>query len=79
MGTARSVGITLEQTLPAVNEEAAFVAELRAGSQDAFAYLLAVYQNPVFNLVWHIVENSRRRLRCPARRFCESLQGDQGV
>ena len=43
--------------VPAVNEEAAFVAELRAGSQDAFAYLLAVYQNPVFNLVWHIVEN----------------------
>jgi len=57
MGIARSVGITLEQTLPAVNEEAAFVAELRAGSQDAFAYLLAVYQNPVFNLVWHMVEN----------------------
>jgi RNA polymerase sigma-70 factor (ECF subfamily) len=58
MGTARSVGITLEQTLPAVHEESAFVAELRAGSQDAFAHLLAVYQNPVFNVVWHIVENS---------------------
>jgi RNA polymerase sigma-70 factor (ECF subfamily) len=58
MGIARSVGITLEQTLPAVNEEAAFVAELRAGSEDAFAYLLTVYQNPVFNLVWHIVENT---------------------
>jgi len=57
MGTARSVGITLEHTLPAGNEEAAFVGELRAGSQDAFAYLLTVYQNPVFNLVWHIVEN----------------------
>jgi RNA polymerase sigma-70 factor (ECF subfamily) len=57
MGTARTVGITLEQTLPAVNEEAAFVVELRAGSQDAFSYLLAVYQNPVFNLVSHIVEN----------------------
>src|ERR1035438_10174417 len=58
MGTARSVGITLEHTLPAGNEEAAFVGELRAGSQDAFAYLLTVYQNSVFNLVWHIVENS---------------------
>jgi len=57
MGTARSVGITLEHTLPAGNEEAAFVGELRAGSQDAFAFLLTVYQNPVFNLVWHIVEN----------------------
>ena len=58
MGIARPVEITLERTLPAVNEEAAFVAELRAGSQDAFAYLLAVYQNPVFNLIWHIVENA---------------------
>lgn len=58
MGSARSIGITLEQTLPRANEESAFVAELRAGSQDAFAYLLAVYQNPVFNVVWHIVENS---------------------
>ena len=57
MGTARSVGITLEHMLPAGYEEAAFVGELRAGSQDAFAYLLTVYQNPVFNLVWHIVEN----------------------
>jgi RNA polymerase sigma-70 factor, ECF subfamily len=57
MGTARSVGITLEHTLPMSHEDAAFVDELRAGSQDAFAYLLTVYQNPVFNLIWHIVEN----------------------
>ena len=57
MGTARTVGITLEQALPAGNQEAAFVAELKAGSQDAFAYLLAVYQNPVYNVVSHIVEN----------------------
>jgi len=58
MGAARSVSITLEQTLPAVNEEAAFVEELRAGSEEAFSYLLTVYQNPVYNMVWHIVENS---------------------
>ena len=57
MGMARSVDMTLEQALPAVSEEAAFVGELRAGSQEAFAYLLTVYQNPVFNLVSHIVEN----------------------
>jgi RNA polymerase sigma-70 factor (ECF subfamily) len=57
MGTARSVSITLDELLPAVNEEAAFVAELQAGSQDAFASLLTLYQNPVFNLIWHIVEN----------------------
>lgn len=58
MGIARPVSIAIEQALPAVNEETAFVDELRAGSQEAFAYLLAVYQNPVFNLVSHIVENA---------------------
>jgi len=57
MGTARSVGITFDQTLSAGSQEAAFVAELKAGSQDAFTYLLTVYQHPVFNLVSHIVEN----------------------
>lgn len=58
MGIVRSVSIALEQTMPAVSDESAFVAELRAGSQSAFAYLLAVYQNPVYNLVSHIVENA---------------------
>ncbi len=58
MDTARSVGIALERAIPAINsEEAALVKELQAGSEEAFAYLLAVYQNPVFNLIGHIVEN----------------------
>jgi len=57
MGTARTVGMALERALPATNEEAPFVAELQAGSEEAFAYLLAVYQNPVYNLVMHILEN----------------------
>ena len=57
MGTARSLGLTLERTLPAVNEEAAFVGELQAGSHEAFAYLLAIYQNSVFNLVSHVLED----------------------
>jgi len=34
------------------------VQELQAGSEQAFAYLLGVYQNPVFNLLCHMVENS---------------------
>lgn len=58
MDTARSVGMALDRAIPAVNnEEAALVKELQAGSEEAFAYLLAVYQNPVFNLIGHIVEN----------------------
>jgi RNA polymerase sigma-70 factor (ECF subfamily) len=51
------VEVAVEQALPAASHEAALVAELRAGSEEAFAYLLAVYQNPVFNLAAHIVES----------------------
>jgi RNA polymerase sigma-70 factor (ECF subfamily) len=57
MESARALGVALERALPAVSDEAAFVEELKTGSDQAFAYLLAVYQNPIFNLVSHIVED----------------------
>jgi len=57
MSGARSLEVALDQSLPRVTEEATLVAELQAGDEEAFAYLLGVYQNPVFNLVSHIVEN----------------------
>jgi RNA polymerase sigma-70 factor (ECF subfamily) len=50
--------LTLDRALPAATEEASLVQELQAGSEEAFAYLLRVYQNPVFNLIAHIVENN---------------------
>jgi RNA polymerase sigma-70 factor (ECF subfamily) len=50
------MGVALERALTTVSGEAALVSELQAGSEQAFAYLLRVYQNPVFNLVSHIVE-----------------------
>jgi len=53
MGIARPVSGALEQS-PLASHEAALVAELRAGSDEAFAYLLAVYQNPVYNLIAHL-------------------------
>ncbi len=56
MSVARTVGVALEQTAQAASE-AAFVAELQGGSEEAFAYLLGVYQNPVYDLISHIVEN----------------------
>lgn len=49
------MGVALDRTAPAVSDEAALVAELKAGSEEAFAYLLAVYQNPLFNLISHMV------------------------
>ncbi len=57
MNSARSVGIALDRALPAVSDEAALLEALKAGSEEAFAYLLAVYQSPIYNLVSHIVEN----------------------
>jgi len=59
METVRSLGLAVgrNQTLDVYNQEAALVAELQAGSEAAFTYLLAVYQNPVFNLIAHILGN----------------------
>ena len=59
MATARPVNVAFEQALPVASHEAALVAELKAGSEEAYAYLLAVYQNPVFNLISHIVDRTR--------------------
>ncbi len=56
METLRWLELTVDRVAP-VTEEATLVQELQAGSEDAFAYLLSVYQNPVFNLVCHMVEN----------------------
>lgn len=53
------MGVALEQALPAASHEGALVEELRAGSEDAFSYLLTVYQNPVFNLITRIVNGDR--------------------
>jgi RNA polymerase sigma-70 factor, ECF subfamily len=57
MGTARLMDMAYERAIAAPSNEAALVAELCSGSEEAFAYLLAVYQNPVFNLVSHILNN----------------------
>jgi len=58
MSASQPVGLALERAFPATTEEALFVQELQAGSEEAFASLLEAYQHPVFNLIAHIVENS---------------------
>ncbi len=57
MSVVRSVGITLDRTASVVSEEGVLVAELKAGSEEAFAYLLGVYQHPIYDLIAHILDN----------------------
>lgn len=58
MGVVRSAGIAFDQSVQAVSEDRGLVAELQSGSEEAFIYLLGIYQNPVFNLILHIVGNT---------------------
>jgi len=58
MNATRPVEAAFEQVVTGYPEEAALVSELQAGSEEAYSYLLAVYQNPVFNLVSHLLANS---------------------
>ena len=51
------MSVAIEQTA-AASQDAPLVAELQSGSEYAFSHLLAVYQNPIYNLVAHILEVS---------------------
>jgi len=59
MNSARSVEWAVDRTqaLAAPSVEAALIEELQAGSEEAFEYLLGIYQNPVFNMVSHLLGN----------------------
>jgi RNA polymerase sigma-70 factor (ECF subfamily) len=57
MRAVRSNAVALDRAVPIVGADAGLVAELQAGSEQAFIYLLRVYQNPVFNFISHTVEN----------------------
>lgn len=58
MNAARPIEATAERATSTYPEEATLVAELQAGSEEAYGYLLAVYQNPVYNVITHLVANS---------------------
>ena len=55
--TAPFLGVRVAEAAAVASDEATLVAELRAGSEEAFAYLLAVYQTPVYHVILHTVEN----------------------
>jgi len=55
--TAPFFGVRVAEEIAVAGDEATLVADLRAGSEEAFAYLLAVYQTPVYNLTMHMLGN----------------------
>ena len=55
MEAARALQTGFEGVGPQAAEEAALVAELQAGSEEAFDYILGVYKNPIYSLVSHIL------------------------
>ncbi len=57
MSSPRTIDVALDRAATLAGEDVALVAELRAGSEQAYAYLLGVYQTPVYDLVLHIVDN----------------------
>ncbi len=52
---ARSLALPLDRILPARTDEQDLVSDLQAGSEEAFDYLLSVYRNPIFSMVYHIL------------------------
>jgi len=52
---ARSLALPLDQASHAGADEAGLVAELQAGSEEAFGYILAIYRNPMYSMVYHIL------------------------
>jgi len=48
----------LASAIPIRAEEASIITELRAGSEDAYAWLIAHYHQPVYSLVYRIVNDS---------------------
>ncbi|HLI30180.1 MAG TPA: sigma-70 family RNA polymerase sigma factor [Terriglobia bacterium] len=52
---ARSLALPFDRPAAVAADEAELVAELQAGSEDAFGYLLGIYRNPIYSMVYHIV------------------------
>ena len=56
-------------------EELAIVAELKAGSEEAYAWLIAQYQPPVYNLVYRILNDSAEAADTTQEVFLKVFRG----
>jgi RNA polymerase sigma-70 factor (ECF subfamily) len=56
MAGATTLG-DLASALPVRAEEASIVAELKAGSEEAYAWLIAQYHQPIYSLVYRVLND----------------------
>jgi RNA polymerase sigma-70 factor (ECF subfamily) len=59
-------------------EEAAIVAELKAGSEDAFAWLIAQYHQPVYSLVYRVLDDPSDAADTTQEVFIKVFRGIRG-
>jgi RNA polymerase sigma-70 factor (ECF subfamily) len=75
MAGAAALGNLAAGALEVRREEAAIVAELKAGSEDAYAWLITQYQPPVYNLVYRILNDSSESADTTQEVFLKVFRG----
>jgi len=68
----------IAQSLPWVRDEAELVAELQAGSDSAFEYLVTYYHSSVYNLVYGILSDAADAADVTQEVFLRVFRGIRG-
>ncbi len=76
MAGAASLG-ELAGALPVREEESSIVAQLKAGSEEAYSWLISQYQPPVYNLVFRILNDSSDAADTTQEVFLKVFRGMQ--
>jgi RNA polymerase sigma-70 factor (ECF subfamily) len=75
MAGAAALGSIAAGTLEVRAEEASVVAELKTGSEEAYAWLIHQYQPPVYNLVYRILNDSAEAADTTQEVFLKVFRG----
>ncbi|HVZ18804.1 MAG TPA: sigma-70 family RNA polymerase sigma factor [Terriglobales bacterium] len=77
MAGAAALGNLAAGALEVRQEEASIVAELKAGSEEAYSWLIAQYQPPVYNLTYRILNDSAEAADTTQEVFLKVFRGMQ--
>ncbi|MGZ4787509.1 MAG: RNA polymerase sigma factor [Terriglobales bacterium] len=75
MAGAAALGNLAAGALEGRQEEASIVAELKAGSEEAYAWLITQYQPPVYNLTYRILNDSAEAADTTQEVFLKVFRG----